>query len=215
MEYRDSSGMTHINAGPISRGMYYANQGVGKALGVAGGAAVGLAKLGGKAGLWGTQKIGSAGIGVGKFVGKAGLKISSKVGETAFRSITSNNPIKNPVGMVARGTLEHAKSLVKYTPARRVIDDNTGKIVKEGPKLKLTGKGKMLLGGAALLSGVGQAVDKFEASRLGTIDSKVRTNTPDFQAHEYNNAPVTPEIGGATGDLVFALFKNRRGGSLL
>jgi len=57
--------------------------------------------------------------------------------------------------------------------------------------------------------------NKFTTARLGKVDTQATTTNPDYQPQEYSRTFAPPDDAGATGDLVFALFKNRRGGSLL
>jgi hypothetical protein len=68
-----------------------------------------------------------------------------------------------------------------------------------------------LIAGASLLSGVGEAVKAFEQSRMGTYDGIMRKATPSIPMVQQSGSSggSYSNNAGATGDLVFALHKNR------
>lgn len=69
-------------------------------------------------------------------------------------------------------------------------------------KVKLSGFGKTLLVGGALMEGVKGSYNKIIESQMGT-NMGMQTMTPKIPSYANN--------GGATGDLVFALNANKRG----
>lgn len=74
-------------------------------------------------------------------------------------------------------------------------------------ELKFTPLGKGLVLGAGLYEGLGKAANKFVQGRMGTHDGMMRTATPVIPKN--TNAPSYSNNGGATGDLVFAMYNNR------
>jgi len=70
-----------------------------------------------------------------------------------------------------------------------------------GKKLNLAGKG--LVYGSALMAGAKEAFNDFNSNRMGQRDGQITRATPRTPSYA-NNA-------GATGDLVFAMNRNRRG----
>lgn len=70
-----------------------------------------------------------------------------------------------------------------------------------GKKLNLAGKGVVV--GSALMSGAMEAFNDFNSNRMGQRDGQITRATPRTPSYA-NNA-------GATGDLVFAMNRNRRG----
>lgn len=69
-------------------------------------------------------------------------------------------------------------------------------------KVKISGLGKTLLAGGALMEGVRDSYNKVMESKMG-MNMGIQTMTP--------RIPSYANDGGATGDLVFALNANRRG----
>lgn len=75
-------------------------------------------------------------------------------------------------------------------------------------KMELTPLGKGLIFGSALYEGTGRAVNKFIQGRMGTHDGMMRTSTPVIPQKQSGGASYSNN-GGATGDLVFAMYNNR------
>lgn len=179
-----------------------------------------------KAGWWLGKKTAQAAWGLTKTTGKVGafaasgvgtgaLKASSYVGRTAISSVMSSNPLKNPLGVLAKGAYKLGGKMVNYTPGERVYDEASKKIIKKAPSLKLSKFGAGVLVGSSIIGSAMSAMNKFETDRMGTVDTQATTATPDARPQEYNRTFQPVDHAGATGDLVFALFKNRHGGSLL
>ena len=184
---------------------------------VAGAASAGL-WLGKKAvnGAWGLTKA-SVPIALrgASLIGSAGYNTASLLGRAAYTSLNSSNPILNPVGTAVKGMYKLGQKMVDYSPGERVYNTTRKKVVNKAPSMKLSRLGVGVVLGASVLSGASAAYDKFMAQRLGTVDTQATTSTPDYTPQEYTRQFEPVDDGGATGDLVFALFKNRRGGSLL
>lgn len=184
---------------------------------IAGTASAGL-WLGKKAvsGAWGLTKA-SAPIALhgASLIGSAGYNTASLLGRAAYTSLSSSNPILNPVGTAIKGMYKLGQKMVDYTPGERVYNTTRKEVVHKAPSMKLSRLGAGVVLGGSLLSGASAAYDKFMTQRLGTVDTQATTSTPDYTPQEYTKQFTPVDDGGATGDLVFALFKNRRGGSLL
>ena len=138
------------------------------------GAAWGLTKMAGKAGLAGASGLGTV-----------GLKASSYLGGAAINSVMSTNPLKNPLGLMAKGAYKLGGKMVKYTPSEHVYDEASKKIVKQAPSLKLTKFGAGVLMGGSILGSAMSAMNKFETDRMGKVDTEVTTSTPDARPQEY------------------------------
>ena len=179
------------------------------------------------AGLWAAKKTAKLGWGATKLAGKVGLtgasllgtgsvKAASGIGRVAVGSIMSKNPLKNPVGVLAKTAYKIGDAMVDYRGAETVYNTTKKKLIHKAPSLKLSKIGAGVILGGSLLSGAMSSYNKFMQSRLGTIDAKATTTNPDYTPQEYSRTMAPPpDDAGATGDLVFALFKNRRGGSML
>lgn len=74
--------------------------------------------------------------------------------------------------------------------------------------IKFTNLGKGLIVGGALYEGVGRAANKFVQGRMGTNDGMMRTSTPIIPQNQSSGSSYSNN-GGATGDLVFAMYNNR------
>lgn len=74
--------------------------------------------------------------------------------------------------------------------------------------IKFTNLGKGLVFGSALYEGTGRAVNKFVQGRMGTNDGMMRTSTPIIPQNQSSGSSYLNN-GGATGDLVFAMYNNR------
>ena len=74
-------------------------------------------------------------------------------------------------------------------------------------ELKFTPLGKGLVLGAGLYEGMGKAANKFVQGRMGTHDGMMRKATPVIPQN--TSSPSYSNNGGATGDLVFAMYNNR------
>nr|DAU23757.1 MAG TPA: hypothetical protein [Caudoviricetes sp.] len=74
--------------------------------------------------------------------------------------------------------------------------------------IKFTNLGKGLVVGGALYEGVGRAANKYVQGRMGTNDGMMRTSTPIIPQSQSSGSSYSNN-GGATGDLVFAMYNNR------
>lgn len=92
------------------------------------------------------------------------------------------------------------------------------KMPKDGVKLgldnldeiKMSGLGKAMLIGGALMASPLKAYNAFEKSRMGTNDGVMRSATPMMPSLDNKNVnSIDYSNTGATGDLVFAMYNNR------
>ena len=164
---------------------------------------------------WGAKKAGQAGLGASSLVGKAAIGTTSRLGSWTIHSLSSANPLKNPIGVATKAAYKLGGSMVNYTPSRKVYNTTRDKIITKAPSLKLSKIGAGAILGGSILASAASSLNKFETDRLGTVDTQTTTTNPDYTPQEYTRNVEPPDDAGATGDLVFALFKNRRGGSLL
>lgn len=70
----------------------------------------------------------------------------------------------------------------------------------------LTGKGKAIVFGAAAIGGTAGAYNDYETTQMGMPSGEVVTPTPSAAGYTRFGEEM-----GATGDLVFAMNRNRRG----
>lgn len=184
----------------------------GAAVGAAALPAAGLAVAAG----WGVvnnlDKIGEAAFATARgasWLGKGALRASNFTGPFAggnaasrFANTVSSN-FMNPVGSIANKFAKASKGLITHTPRAQSWNAEKGIMESKGGGMKLSTWGKAAVAGVGLYSGVMKAMDTFEQSRMGMMDSFVATNTPQIPSYK--------DDAGATGDLVFALNANRRG----
>ena len=109
------------------------------------------------------------------------------------------------MGLGALGTV--GKSMVK-TPKSNVKVNLSN--IGENFKLNKPIAVPLLLGSMAVKS-VASGIHSFEKSRAGVNDGRIRTATPDYQRLLTNSSQTSyADNAGATGDLVFDLYNNRR-----
>ena len=174
----------------------------------------------GKAVLWGAKETvigtGSAILGLGKIGLKAaigtagvGLDATKTVAKGAVKSTTYNNGSKNFLGMFAKDVNDIGKKLFKYELPTKKFNPLTGELEEKLGGIAPTKLGLGVIGGIMAVGAANDYQSAYRESRIGQIDPKTRTATPDYTPREYTTGPVNN--GGATGDLVFALHNNRRG----
>lgn len=98
---------------------------------------------------------------------------------------------------------------VRYEPAKVVKDvDKYGKTITkmEGGGIRVNKKGIAFLGAIGATGNAMSATDDYMQEKMGTAAPERYTQTPNMQPPSY------AMNGGATGDLVFALNAQRRGG---
>lgn len=175
-----------------------------------------VGKAAGKGIAGGVRLTGRAGIGVGKAavkgtraLGNFSINVGVNLARNTVESLKKPAGFQNPIGAVAKGFHKATTGMVDVEGPRTVWDSTKGALVDRGPKIKLTGKGKLFALGAGLIASTIAGSQASEQRHMGTIDSsQVYTATPDFAPKQYSQ---NLDYGGATGDLVFALFANRRG----
>lgn len=170
----------------------------GAALGAAAlplaGAAGGLAYNAGKSLLTSTLSDGS----MLRSAAKATPSVAAGIGKGVAGLINGTNTsgllgtAMSPVRRAANTVGKIANNMVKVSEGAESISD-----------LSLTGTGMMLFAGSEILDGVKRAGKKFEESRMGRSDGQITRATPRVSSYL--------DDAGATGDLVFAMNKNRRG----
>jgi hypothetical protein len=90
------------------------------------------------------------------------------------------------------------------------------KMIKEKSpwNFKLSGWGKAAAAIMAIGSFAKNTSDTYDNIHMGSINSNVRTNTPSIAPYMNMRPDRGVDMAGATGDLVFALHKNRNTGYL-
>ena len=171
-------------------------------------------------GLWNTAKWSAIGVGkatwalgknAGENISHYGPKLVADMGEMEWKGIkgvgktlyaTSNNPNWNNPLSYAHAAGNFVSGLVKHIDSE-AITDATGKVIKETEgRYRLSNSGKFVFGAGMALYGANDSMGTLEDSRMGVADDgPITTATPRF--------PV--DNGGATGDLVFAMNRNRKG----
>lgn len=162
------------------------------AIAVGAGAAIGgvLADADGNAPIGKTAAIG-AGIGALSTAIPGGASVVGAIGAGGVALTASAGEAVGSIG----------KHMIKMPKGPLTLDNLN--------EIKMTGLGKGLLTGAALLGGVRDGYRYFEKSRMGTNDGMLRTATPTVPIQKQQ--PSYTNNGGATGDLVFALNNLRNG----
>ena len=150
--------------------------------------------------------------GIGKIAigaGKIGLNASDMAVKGAAKSaaVVGVSSI-GPATMLGKAAKGLGRRMVKYTPETRKWDSEKGDFVvdKEGG-LKLTKLGAGVIFGAGALGSLRDGAHIVEGKNVGQASGQVYTPTPEITPQQYNTGFV--DNGGATGDLVFALHKNR------
>ena len=178
----------------------------------------------GKGVMWGLPKIGQATLSSTKAIGSgiingAGFlygitnpkyedtsqlsgwkKTGAQIRNTQRRMANPTTPIK----MLGN----FAKTLVDYEPERQVWNETKGVLEKKLPNLKLTGRGKLVVLGAGMIASTMRGSDEHSQRLMGKVDTQTTVATPDYSPREYD---THLDSGGASGDLVFALWRNRHG----
>lgn len=186
-------------------------------------AGVGNAVLGGGSAIVNSTKLGSlmkklptkGKIGLGVGVGTAAItgldQLGKKFNIGASSAWTPENYAYGAAGIGA-AALSVPAAILAAGAGTQILGGMINKSVKptmKGEKkglidTKLSGAGKMLLAGAAVIEGVRGASSAFINSRMGEVTGEVVTATPKQPSFEKMNA-------GASGDLVFALDRLKRG----
>lgn len=191
-------------------------------IGTAAGDAIGFgAKAVGKVGM----AVGKAGFAIGSAGAAAtvwaggqagkhlGLPVLKGLGKVALGTpgflINGAGPLGSPIKGAAKYGSSLAKNMVKYEGSHLKYNKYLGELQREGPSLKMTKFGYGVIGGLAGVQFLRGAYGAYMGSRMGTVDTKTTSLTPDFSPQEYR--AQHPDFAGATGDLVFALSANRHG----
>lgn len=191
---------------------------VGKALGTF---ALNTAEVAG-AGIIGTAEVAGAGIiggvnmalpiaayGVGKYA-RIGAGMAVGIERTLLKRPTPHK--RAPAVKKARASSNLKENVASPVTREKIQKQfsrektNTKGLTKEKSNLldtKLNVLGKTALIGSALFGGSRQALHDFNTNRMGQRDGQMTRATPQTPSYA-NNA-------GATGDLVFAMNRNRRG----
>lgn len=150
-----------------------------------------------------------AGPPVGKFLGKVGLGAMQVTGSAVLgagkTALKSNGPFKS-------GVLPFMSSLVKFDEDAFSLGKRSG-----SKGVSLTGLGKTTLIGSSLMAGAASAFNEFNKIKMGQMDSMISAPAPQIPMYDQQYSGGSSRNSsyvnnaGATGDLVFALNKNRRG----
>lgn len=151
---------------------------------------------------------------VGKALGQVGLTSLEAIGTL---SIAGEDLLGTAAIGAAEGTAYLAKKVgapLAVTAAEKygttasgfvskLVKPNNGKIINELMPYKLSKLGVGMVAGTGLISGTKEAFNDFNQHRMGQMDPMIYRATPRTPSYANN--------GGATGDLVFAMNRNRRG----
>ena len=187
-------------------------------VGAIAGDAIGVAAKGvGKVGM--AVGVATAGIALGTagLVGRAAFAVVPSTvkfaGKAAFGTAgflaKGYGPLGSPIKGVAKLAGKLGKSMVTYEQGHMQYNRYLGKLEKKGPSLHLSKFGIGVMGGLAAFQGLKSGYNAYMGSRMGTVDTKTTSLTPDYSPQEYK--VQHPDFAGATGDLVFALNANRHG----
>lgn len=156
------------------------------------------------------EKVGQGSMWAGKKAVSAAPRVADKVGtatingaENAFKFGVKTTNIPNAVNPLSHLNMaqQFAGKMVQYKEGS-FVKDAAGKVTKEiEGRYRTTWLGKGVLATGGLAYGAHDAMSTMQESRMGYGDQMMMTATP-------NNIP---DNGGATGDLVFAMNRNRRG----
>lgn len=116
----------------------------------------------------------------------------------------------NPIGMAASMVKKAGQLFIDFEKGGPQWDAKAKKVVDKSMSISLNKKGIAAVTGALALSDSVNTYQEASAKTMGTIDNSVTKATPDYQPQQYSRTVGTMnDHAGATGDLVFALFKNR------
>lgn len=115
----------------------------------------------------------------------------------------------SPLKVAAKAIGKVGKNMVEYKGSHLEYNRYLGKLEKKGPSMNVTKFGLGVLTGLSAIQGARGAVNAYMGSRMGTVDTRTTSLTPDYSPQEYKIQH--PDFAGATGDLVFALDANRHG----
>ena len=155
----------------------------------------------GKAYMAGAEKIGEATINVGKKTWNAAPGMAEATGSATVSAAER-------MGAAALYGAETGGKMVLgfgKTLGDIMIDTNPEKYEYSLFGAGLTGKGKAIVFGTALAGGTMGAYNDYETTQMGTPSGEVVGPTPRMNYTRFG------EEMGATGDLVFAMNRNRRG----
>ncbi len=195
------------------------------------------AKAVGKGGLWAGKQVGKGAYWMAGKVGQGAYHVAAGIGTFASKAALSAPAVaknmvlpeyENTEGLTgtkklgaelrnagrrmgdikipARAGYNFASSLIDYQPGKEVWNETKGVLEKRMPNLRLTGRGKLLAVGAGLIASTMRGSDEQDKRSMGAVDSNTTVATPDFSPKEYD---INLDSGGASGDLVFALWANR------
>ena len=210
---------------------------IGKgAFGVAKGAAIGTARIGGDiAGAigkgttaYGSKILGNAlssplktaaaiggaaaiGYGLADLDGRSdGGRVAGKaaLGVAAASAIPGVSTVAAGAAMAGVGVASSVGGLVMGLGNKMIKAPNQPINFSNLNEVGFTKLGKGLIVGAGLYEGASKAIGKFENIRMGTNDGMMRTHTPTIPQRQ-SNLPSYANNGGATGDLVFSMYNNR------
>lgn len=142
---------------------------------------------------------------------------NTDVGKTAFKGATvgalatavpGGAAALGAIGTASVGAAVMGASAVGAVGSKLIKTPKTAINISNIGEVGMTGLGKFAFTGAALVQGVQNGIKAFEKSRMGVNDGLLRSQTPTVP----QMTPQTPSYAnnaGATGDLVFAMHKNR------
>ena len=150
----------------------------------------------------GAEALGGATVKVGKAAWNAVPKAAEGIGTASYAGArTLGDAALTGVEAGGKTILGLGKTL-----GDTMIDINPAKYDYSLFGAGLTGKGKAIVFGSALLAGSAGAYNNYEVTQMGTPSGEVVSPTPSAAGYTRFGEEM-----GATGDLVFAMNRNRRG----
>ena len=156
--------------------------------------------------LWGAYStvaggVGSAAYWLGKKAAAAAPGMAKATASTAATGTAGfGGAIATGIGTGATMAVGMGEMLGKF------VDHNPAKYKNSIFGAELTGTGKALVFGTGLLAGTVGAYRDYETAQMGTPTGEIVSPTPKMSYTRFG------EQMGATGDLVFAMNRNRHGG---
>jgi len=169
-----------------------------------GSAAASVAGKVGSAGMWSLDKIGTGAIWTADKVGGGMFAAAGPAASAAGFAAKTGQVMAGHSGNFLSAFVNNSVDFVAKDPA------STERLTMANGKFKLSGMGKGLLVVGAAVKMARDSVEALEKSRMGTMTGEMMTATPQPQSL-LNKEPSYSDDGGATGDLVFALNKLRKG----
>lgn len=171
--------------------------GIGSALIGAGKIGIGFVNAGAKGFVSASGIVGNGLLRGFSTVGKATSSVSKTVGRPLVAPFNSTDNAKRTVG--------------NYLETMRDIGTTIVGKNADG-HMRITNRGLAIIGGIMTATKVNDSWFEAKTTTMGEVDRQPVRPTPNYNPREYEMHPskrISYDSGGATGDLVFALHRNR------